>query len=105
VVGENPFFETGLRIRGHEFHYSKVLSWDGGSEQLVFKLKKGTGLFKKWDGICMKNILAAYTHIHALGTPQWAAGMVRAARNYRDSERPVYSGRHAQHELPQQLLK
>jgi cobyrinic acid a,c-diamide synthase len=33
-----------------------------------------------------KNVLACYTHLHALGTPEWAAAMVRKAREYRRSE-------------------
>lgn len=105
VAGENPFFATGTRIRGHEFHYSRVLSWDIGPERLVFKLKRGTGTGNKKDGVCFGNILAGYTHLHALGTPQWAAGMVRAARNYSESARPLYGGSHPQQEFTATVLK
>jgi len=31
------------------------------------------------DGVCYKNLFAAYTHLHALGTPAWAAQFVALA--------------------------
>jgi cobyrinic acid a,c-diamide synthase len=43
---------------------------------------KGTGLDGKGDGLVHKNVLAAYTHLHALGTPEWAPALVHAARTY-----------------------
>lgn len=34
--------------------------------------KGGTGgLINKMDGLCYKNVLATYTHLHALGTREW----------------------------------
>jgi cobyrinic acid a,c-diamide synthase len=45
-------------------------------------MEKGTGLLNRMDGICYKNILASYTHIHALGTPAWAEAMVNNAVSY-----------------------
>jgi cobyrinic acid a,c-diamide synthase len=45
-------------------------------------MKKGVGVVGKRDGICHKNVLATYTHLHALGTPVWAKAMVRNARAY-----------------------
>jgi cobyrinic acid a,c-diamide synthase len=40
------------------------------------------GITKDKDGICYKNVLATYTHIHALGTPQWVHALVRNAITY-----------------------
>jgi len=79
VEGENPYFSKGAEIRGHEFHYSKVISWRGEDNDLVFGMKRGTGFVNKRDGICYKNVLATFTHLHALGTPSWAEAMVRIA--------------------------
>ncbi len=83
VVNENPFYEVGSEIRGHEFHYSRVSKWTGDEKDLVFRMQRGVGITKDKDGICYKNVLATYTHIHALGTPQWAQALVRNARTYR----------------------
>ncbi|MBF0508585.1 MAG: cobyrinate a,c-diamide synthase [Deltaproteobacteria bacterium] len=80
VDGDNPYFETGSCLKGHEFHYSHVLEWPAQTVLTVFRLKKGHGLGDKRDGICYKNVLATYVHLHALGTPSWAVGLVAAAR-------------------------
>ncbi len=87
VEGKNPFFEIGTEIRGHEFHYSKVLSWRGKDTDMVFSMKRGAGLMNGRDGVCYKKVLAAYTHIHALGMPSWAEAMVRNAAAYRQSKK------------------
>jgi cobyrinic acid a,c-diamide synthase len=85
VVGENPFFDVGAEIKGHEFHYSRAAQYHGELDRLVFQVKRGAGLKDGKDGICFKNTFATYTHIHALGTPSWAKAMVDAAVSYRQS--------------------
>jgi cobyrinic acid a,c-diamide synthase len=82
VEAENPFFAVGTELRGHEFHYSHVLQCDSSDRRTVFRMKKGVGVLGKRDGICYKNVLATYTHLHALGTPEWARAMVKNARAY-----------------------
>ena len=83
VENENPFYEIGTEIRGHEFHYSRVLHWSGEEKDLVFRMQRGVGITRDKDGICYKNVLATYTHIHALGTPHWARSLVRNAIAYK----------------------
>ena len=87
VDRENPFFAVGREYRGHEFHYSRVLEWRGGEENLVFRMKRGTGIQNRRDGACYKNVLATYTHLHALGADDWAAAVVGNARTYRHTRR------------------
>jgi len=82
VENENPFYEVGAEIRGHEFHYSRVLQWSGDKKDLVFRMQRGVGITRDKDGICYKNVLATYTHIHALGTPHWARALIRNAITY-----------------------
>jgi len=84
VVRENPYFTIGAEIKGHEFHYSSVLKWRGDDNDLAFSIKRGTGFINKKDGLCYKNVLATYIHIHALGTPSWAKSMVRNAIEYKE---------------------
>ncbi len=79
VERENPYFDVGTEIRGHEFHYSRVSNWTGDKDDLVFHMKRGVGIDKDRDGIIYKNVLATYTHIHALGTPQWAGALIHQA--------------------------
>ncbi|MBS3809062.1 MAG: cobyrinate a,c-diamide synthase [Desulfobacterales bacterium] len=85
VERENPYFSAGTEIRGHEFHYSRVLEWNGHDTDLVFSMKKGRGIINGKDGVCYKNVLATYTHIHSLGISGWAASLVRASENYKKS--------------------
>jgi cobyrinic acid a,c-diamide synthase len=79
VERENPYFDVGSEIRGHEFHYSRVSNWTGDKNELVFSMKRGVGIDKDRDGMVYKNVLATYTHVHAVGTPQWAKALVRQA--------------------------
>jgi cobyrinic acid a,c-diamide synthase len=44
---------------------------------------KGHGLDGSGDGIVYKNVLASYTHLHALGCPEWARAMRDQAERYR----------------------
>jgi cobyrinic acid a,c-diamide synthase len=84
VDGKNPFYPEGMEIRGHEFHYSWVASFEEAADyRLVFSMKRGTGFLNHRDGVCYKNILATYTHIHASGTPEWAGALVRNALAFR----------------------
>ncbi len=82
VSKDNPFYKVGIEIKGHEFHYSRVIKWDGTDEQLVFKMLRGNGITAGGDGASYKNVLATYTHIHALGNPGWAETMVRNATEF-----------------------
>lgn len=81
VVGENAFYPVGLAFRGHEFHHSR-LDVEGDLPR-AFRLRRGQGVGSGEDGLVWRNVLAGYTHVHAVGTPEWAAGMVEAARRFR----------------------
>ena len=76
VAQPNPFYETGQIIKGHEFHYStaKLLKKNPGA--MAFEMERGSGIENGLDGLCHNNVLATYTHIHALGSPQWAPALV-----------------------------
>ncbi|MCK4468348.1 MAG: cobyrinate a,c-diamide synthase [Desulfobacterales bacterium] len=87
VERKNPYYEVGTEIRGHEFHYSQVLKWRGNDRDLAFSMKRGVGVINKRDGLCYKNVLATYTHIHALGTPSWADALVQNAISYRNKSK------------------
>ncbi|MFC1515848.1 cobyrinate a,c-diamide synthase [Thermodesulfobacteriota bacterium] len=87
VERKNPFFKVGTELKGHEFHYSRVIRWGGDDNDFVFDMKRGTGLMNKRDGACYKNVLATYTHIHALGVPDWAGAVVRAAASYKNEKK------------------
>lgn len=77
VTAENPLFPVGLTLRGHEFHHSKLVKSDG--LKFAYRMRRGRGVDGKVDGVIYKNVFAAYTHLHALGVPQWAEAFVSLA--------------------------
>ncbi len=79
VDGENPFLSFGVELRGHEFHYSKI-GQGLGAVRTVLALDRGVGVGGGRDGVVRGGVVAGYTHVHALGAPEWAPALVRAAR-------------------------
>jgi cobyrinic acid a,c-diamide synthase len=79
VERENPFYAVGRVLKGHEFHYSRVLSLKEKGVHFAFRVKRGAGIRENQDGLCYKNTLATYSHIHALGCEEWADGLMRRA--------------------------
>ncbi|MBI5198825.1 MAG: cobyrinate a,c-diamide synthase [Nitrospirae bacterium] len=91
VERDNPYFPVGCILRGHEFHYSKVINQDITAQlskrddiYFAFKMERGQGLIDKMDAICYKNVLATYTHLHASGSGEWANGLIRQANFYKE---------------------
>jgi cobyrinic acid a,c-diamide synthase len=87
VARKNPFYRKGTVLKGHEFHYSRVTRASGqadpGTVVFSFNMKRGQGIANGRDGLCYKNVLATYTHVHAYGSPGWADGLIRRALLYR----------------------
>ena len=87
VVRENPLFPVGLRLRGHQFHHSRLSKMDGLN--FAYQMRRGRGIDGQLDGIVYNNIFATYTHLHALGVPQWAEAFVSLASQRRNASAPV----------------
>ena len=49
----------------------------------AFRVRRGYGFDGQHDGLCRHNVLASYTHVHALGVESWAPSMIRAAARFR----------------------
>ena len=80
VEAPNPFFRAGQILRGHEFHYSHIIDITKKDNiHFTFNMKKGQGIKNNRDGLCYKNVLATYTHLHALGTEEWVDGIMNRA--------------------------
>ncbi|HXW69668.1 MAG TPA: hypothetical protein VEJ88_08660, partial [Dissulfurispiraceae bacterium] len=56
---------------------------EGVLQYSAFSMQRGKGIKNKRDGICYNNVLGTYTHIHALGSPEWAQGLIGCADKYR----------------------
>lgn len=85
VDKDNPFFDAGTQINGHEFHYSEVIF--NKEVKSTLEVIRGNGCLNKRDGLTYKNVFASYLHIHALATPEWADGMIKCALNYKNSKK------------------
>lgn len=83
TVEKNPFFSVGDSLRGHEFHYTCMESPAAEDLTFAFRVHRGYGFDGQRDGLCRGNVLASYTHVHALGIESWAPAMVRAAVRFK----------------------
>ena len=102
VALDNPFFPKGTILKGHEFHYSRIQPDPGPQENLVLKVTRGAGLGGQREGLVYQNVLATYTHLHALGSPEWAPGFVRRARECRRNSKPSgESPRRQSYDIPE----
>ena len=84
VAKENPYHPLGLRLRGHEFHYSTVRN--AGCEPALM-LEKGTGMGQGRDALAAGKVWGSYTHIFAPAVPTWAGRFVEAARDWQSRRR------------------
>ena len=107
VEKPNPYFSQHIVLKGHEFHYSRVLKINtpltplnrgeespplkkgdvggfGENIYFAFRMKRGQGIIDEKDGLCYKNVLATYTHLHAVGSPEWAEGLIRCAKKFKN---------------------
>lgn len=82
VDSANPYYPVGTRIRGHEFHYSRI-STANSLPATACSVQRGTGCSGGRDGIISGNVWASYAHVHAEGTSEWARGLIAQARRYR----------------------
>ncbi len=84
VERPNPCYPEGITLRGHEFHYSRALRiGEKAGVDMAFRVRRGQGIKDRMDGICYRNALATYTHLHALGATEWADGMLRCAMRFK----------------------
>ncbi|HEX9186578.1 MAG TPA: hypothetical protein VGB87_05890 [Vicinamibacteria bacterium] len=79
--------ETGLsawphsrrRLRGHEFHHSRLVGLDAGAA-FAYRTLRGHGAARGFDGLVRGACVAGYTHLHADGAPSWASDFVGLVR-------------------------
>jgi cobyrinic acid a,c-diamide synthase len=86
VIRENPYFKIGEVIRGHEFHNSRLINLENDKVEFAYRVKRGCGIGDGKDGLVYKNVMAGYSHLHAVSVPQWARNIVAQAENYKNSK-------------------
>ena len=75
------FFEKGETILGHEFHNSRIVNL-ADEVNFAYQTKRGKGIRNGYDGLCYKNVLACYHHLHAASVEDWADNFVKLANKF-----------------------
>jgi len=65
----------GARIRAHEFHHSALQNIDP-QLQFAYRVVRGHGIDGRHDGLVRHNLIASYSHLHAVGDCRWAQAFV-----------------------------
>lgn len=84
INDNSPFFEKGAVLKGHEFHYTKVVNWKESGLKTTIEMKRGHGMDGRGDGILYGSVFGMYNHIHVKSVPGWAKAIVSAAESFRD---------------------
>ncbi len=74
-ASNNSWFRIQRLIKGHEFHYSRLINI-GSEIEYNYSVRRGTGVDGKNDGIIYKNVLASYAHLHHANVPEWTSQFV-----------------------------
>ncbi|UCE88266.1 MAG: hydrogenobyrinic acid a,c-diamide synthase (glutamine-hydrolyzing) [Pseudomonadota bacterium] len=77
-------------VAGHEFHYSSLENLDSGV-QFAYRVRRGTGIDGKNDGIVLHNTLACYAHLRDTGRYHWAERFVAFVRECK-ARTPLHVG-------------
>jgi len=82
VDSDNPYFPKGEILHGHEFHYCRILDGNEVNLNLALNVRRGYGINGKRDGVCYKNVLALFSHLHTAGVKGWARAIFEQALSY-----------------------
>ena len=74
--------ETGMQVRGHEFHYSHLENLE--EVDYVGKIINARGQDCGGDGIIVNNVVAFYTHLHFSSNPRVPVMLMQSAREQRN---------------------
>ncbi|MFW5914278.1 MAG: cobyrinate a,c-diamide synthase [Thermoplasmatota archaeon] len=73
------FLFPDREVRGHEFHYTRLLpSPEGG---FAFHVDRGKGIDGRHDGIMVRRTVGTYMHQHALSNREWGRAWARCVDN------------------------
>ncbi len=77
-TGTSPWIPAGTRLRGHEFHYSRVETETDA--RFAFRLSRGKGVERGSDGLSEHCVVGTYTH--AFFSRAFCNAFIRAAARY-----------------------
>ncbi|MBI5410851.1 MAG: cobyrinate a,c-diamide synthase [Nitrospirae bacterium] len=74
--------ESGIKARGHEFHYSSLAP--RGLLDYGCRMTDARGAEKGQDGLSVGNVVALYAHLHFSSQPSLAHALVTSARVWKE---------------------
>ncbi|MEM3059609.1 MAG: cobyrinate a,c-diamide synthase, partial [Methanomassiliicoccales archaeon] len=77
VGTRDNFMFPAKRVRGHEFHYSRISPIPTGP--FAYSIERGVGIDGKNDGLIRQRVIGAYLHQHALSNKDWGLRFVEEA--------------------------
>lgn len=78
--------EPGLRVRGHEFHYSEIVDFEEDSSLgYAYELHRRSNMQVRREGYKAGSVLASYIHLHWGSSPDAANSFVRCSADYQAS--------------------
>jgi cobyrinic acid a,c-diamide synthase len=80
---QNPFFKKNVKIKGHLFHYTRILSSKVDLKTCMHVITEDKNLKEKRDGLIYNNTFASYLHIHANGVKSWAKSFIKLSLKYK----------------------
>ncbi|GAB6100488.1 cobyrinate a,c-diamide synthase [Halanaerocella petrolearia] len=82
AIEDNILLKQGEKIKGHEFHYSKLINLTDNNKQ-AYQLYGGRGEEGRFEGIVQDKLLASYLHIHFGSNPSLVTNFLDYCQNYR----------------------
>ena len=79
ILSECVIGKIGDKIRAHEFHFSTAAA----SDEKIFKCRRLRTGKEYFAGVCKKNLVASYLHIHFAGNPSAASYFIQACKNFK----------------------
>jgi cobyrinic acid a,c-diamide synthase len=89
LTGDTTIGKRGIRIRGHEFHYSELTRLAPGF-QTVYQISDRSGLDRAPEGYQISQTLGSYNHLHFGSEPTVAGHFVENCRKYNHSRNLGY---------------
>jgi len=84
VIADNPLSRVNDVLKGHEFHYSKILEIPK-DVRFAYRMKIGIGIDGKHDAWLEHKVLASYMHMHFAYQRRLVKNFLRACKDYSHS--------------------
>jgi len=78
ILSDCVLGSAGDILHAHEFHFSTAQT----SDTKIFRCRRLRTGSEYFAGVCKKNIVASYLHIHFAGCPNAASNFIQACKNF-----------------------